>query len=503
MMRHLLLLFVLLVGHAPLFAQWLTGWSDRQAFYLTENSGFNLSNYQIRLDVTHLQGMSNDFSDIRFTTNNGFTMIDYWIEVTQNATSAVVWVEVPFLGAHSVDSILMYYGNPSAVSASDGQATFIFFDDFTTFSGWNTYGNGRVEHDTTTFPGSSVLAKLGACDPSGGWKSIGTSLSSFRMISREIRVGGGTGCPWNRYGLENSSYNGYSLRRRADQGGTAQVGYERRNGGSASHARNVNVHQPRGVWYRTEMMKDCGTGEIETQIFDDNKYLIGGTAGTDNAYCSFDRIVVRGGRDYFFDYIAIAAHETAMPSISITPPPGIILLSFKLMDFDAIYTKDGNLLSWEVEEETEVDFFKVEYSTNAVDFEVFDEVWVMGDTYSYLDENHRTGKVAYYRLATVLKDGSTEYSNVKAVRLPQKEALFTLAPNPVHSMVQLTFTTERATLMQLLVIDLNGRIVLEKRQDVQEGEQQVGLDLSSLSTGIYHLVLSDGMVNRTRRFIKQ
>jgi len=77
--------------------------------------------------------IASDFSDLRFTTADGTTLCDYWIESLSGTTPnqlASVWVEVPSVAAHPMDtSIYMYYsGTHEAVS--NGSNTFRFFDDF-------------------------------------------------------------------------------------------------------------------------------------------------------------------------------------------------------------------------------------------------------------------------------------------------------------------------------------------------------------------------------------
>ncbi|MCW7079444.1 MAG: DUF2341 domain-containing protein, partial [Canidatus Methanoxibalbensis ujae] len=68
--------------------------------------------------------------DIRFTNEEG-NLLDYWIEEWDAVNeTAKVWVKVPSIPANSSVVIYMYYGNPYASSASNGDATFEFFDDF-------------------------------------------------------------------------------------------------------------------------------------------------------------------------------------------------------------------------------------------------------------------------------------------------------------------------------------------------------------------------------------
>jgi len=115
---------------------WLTSWSYRREITIdnTSNSN-NLTDYQVKitLDNTNFDfsKANNDGSDIRFTDDDGSTLLYHWIEKWDSANQeAVIWVKVPSILASSTKTIYMYYGNSSASDASDGVNTFEFFDDF-------------------------------------------------------------------------------------------------------------------------------------------------------------------------------------------------------------------------------------------------------------------------------------------------------------------------------------------------------------------------------------
>jgi len=119
---------------------WLSGWKYRKSVTLSRPSGA-VTNYQMQLTVNYGTGSDStstvycanhcqaDFDDLRFTTSNGATLLDYWIESYTTSTSATVWIEFDSIGT-SATTFYMYYGNSSASSASNGDNTFTFFDDF-------------------------------------------------------------------------------------------------------------------------------------------------------------------------------------------------------------------------------------------------------------------------------------------------------------------------------------------------------------------------------------
>ena len=105
-----------------------SAWFYRKPVTITGYSS-DLIEYQVNVTVAYDSDMQSDFDDIRFTLLDGTTLISHWRESYVDSDSAVFWVKVPFIPA-SGTTIYMYYGNSGAGSASDGEATFEFFDDF-------------------------------------------------------------------------------------------------------------------------------------------------------------------------------------------------------------------------------------------------------------------------------------------------------------------------------------------------------------------------------------
>lgn len=74
-----------------------------------------------------------DGADIRFSTSAGKfndNGLSYWTEKWNENGTSIIWVKVPLLKAKIHNSIFMYYGNSEAIPVSNGDKTFLFFDDF-------------------------------------------------------------------------------------------------------------------------------------------------------------------------------------------------------------------------------------------------------------------------------------------------------------------------------------------------------------------------------------
>lgn len=74
-----------------------------------------------------------DGADIRFSTSAGninAAGLKYWIEQWNIDGTTIIWMKVPVLKANAQNTIYLYYGNADAPAVSNGNATFLFFDDF-------------------------------------------------------------------------------------------------------------------------------------------------------------------------------------------------------------------------------------------------------------------------------------------------------------------------------------------------------------------------------------
>ena len=112
--------------------------NDHRREILVDNSGNpeTLTNYQVFLNVSYDPSMHSDFGDLRFTwlnrTSSLEVNLDLWLDLYVDSEYALIWVEVPSIGGLESETLYMYYGDPDAASESDGEETFVFFDDFST-----------------------------------------------------------------------------------------------------------------------------------------------------------------------------------------------------------------------------------------------------------------------------------------------------------------------------------------------------------------------------------
>ncbi len=150
---------------------WLGGWTFRKTVPIAGGSEA-AANYPVPVTVHYGAGtaapghvyLNNhslaDFADLRFTAADGITALPYWVESKTDSDQALVWVRVDAIPVSpGTGQVYAYYGNPTAASASDGAATFDFFDDFSGASldtaKWahNGIGTVTVSEGMLTFRG--------------------------------------------------------------------------------------------------------------------------------------------------------------------------------------------------------------------------------------------------------------------------------------------------------------------------------------------------------------
>jgi len=169
--------------------QGLAGYSKRKPITLT-NSGSSLTDYQISITLYYDSDMKSSFDDIRFTSSDGVTELNYWTESVSAGISAVFWVKVPSI-PNGNSTIYAYYGNASASSASNGDNTFGFFKD--------------IENVNIGSIGDWVLEKTGNFNTAQTVYAYQDNTKTVRVYAEQNGSWAGWYYTWARWNLSLSS----------------------------------------------------------------------------------------------------------------------------------------------------------------------------------------------------------------------------------------------------------------------------------------------------------
>ncbi|MCB0546509.1 MAG: right-handed parallel beta-helix repeat-containing protein [Phaeodactylibacter sp.] len=169
-----------------------------------------------------------------------------------------------------------------------------------------------------------------------------------------------------------------------------------------------------------------------------------------------------------------------------TDGPAVEMAEFQLEE-----GQDKVELRWSTSREKDIDYFEIERSDNGREFFIKGQVKSkeapegQNRSYRFIDEEP-PGRLTYYRLKQVSRNGSFSYSDWKLANGGDKpKGIIQLSPNPVTAILTLSLK-EGATADKLWMINQKGKEVFEKRiRDAKD----LSLNLSALPSGAYYLIV--------------
>jgi hypothetical protein len=115
---------------------WNCSWKYRHGFNVSENAGYELTNYSLNvtIDTESLISagkMQDDCEDLRFTNASG-TELGHWINwETCNTPATNIWVKASVINADSNNTFYYYYGNTDVSNESNASKAMLWYDNFT------------------------------------------------------------------------------------------------------------------------------------------------------------------------------------------------------------------------------------------------------------------------------------------------------------------------------------------------------------------------------------
>lgn len=162
-------------------------------------------------------------------------------------------------------------------------------------------------------------------------------------------------------------------------------------------------------------------------------------------------------------------------------------------------------LKWKITDNSTPEVFEVTRSADGVHFEKIGSVAGVENVraYEYTDRAILSGN-NYYRLRMLDRDGAITYSTIVVVSNgTQGTFLNSVTPSLVQNRTRLNIQSSANANMQLIVTDMNGRIVRRQNVSVSNGSQDYWLDVSAFSSGAFQVTgFVNGVKTATLRFIK-
>jgi len=342
----------------------LSGWQYYKVCNINA-SGYS-EYYQMKINVTYSGGdvdceghCQADFDDIRFVDIDNSTVLPYWKEIYVDSNYAIFWVNVS-ADAMSDGKILMYYGNEGATDASDGDATFDFFDDFEGESldmdKWNENAIGGTYEVS-----SSILTVIG--NSSGVWESLGAKTQFTPPIIIEFYAKM-TEQDKTTIGIDDRSATGSASGTGIDRAAWQYVTEKRyrvqREEGitDISRTSDLSTYKKLKIAWTSSFVKFYEDEELittcETNVPADPCGVQFEVSGTSNyIYC--DYVFARQYADPEPSWSSFSSEHTqsgnTTPSVSNpSPANGYIGVDISLSQLSCyIYDSEGDLMDWTIE----------------------------------------------------------------------------------------------------------------------------------------------------------
>jgi len=281
--------------------------------------------------------------DIRFTDSASFeesewsSSFSYWQE-----KDGTFWVNVLEIPAGSSKTIYAYYGNDEAESASDGDATFEFFDDFEDYTtNWDTGGDSPTV-SSATVDGKTVVSITDGGTHAGGIATKVAYNMENRIVERMIKgwgssgadvdnlVGVGTSWASNWYSTLNLLHGAMDI-----ISGDAHALYIE---GSGDYSESAHLQL---TWQRETTIIE--TGNIRGIYYGETREKTGTPNYTGNIMMSTDNNLNSAG--VYIDWLIVRKYASPEPGVSIGGEEQSGTPCVTNVSFDPVYPQAGQLVT--------------------------------------------------------------------------------------------------------------------------------------------------------------
>jgi hypothetical protein len=183
-------------------------------------------------------------------------------------------------------------------------------------------------------------------------------------------------------------------------------------------------------------------------------------------------------------------------------------LPVSLLDFNAECIDKGVTLEWATASETNNDFFTIEKSDNATDWEKLGEVDGAGNStirtnYSFTDNNN-ANTAKYYRLKQTDFNGEYKYFTPLAIECGGMDNMnVEIYPNPFQQQVYLNISNLSTPIVHVTICNIVGKVIYEQHFDNIQGQRLfASFNLQDMDCGMYFIEVNCGANKRNFKIVK-
>ncbi len=179
-------------------------------------------------------------------------------------------------------------------------------------------------------------------------------------------------------------------------------------------------------------------------------------------------------------------------------------LPVEMVDFSASPKEDKVLLEWTTASEVNNDYFEIYHSSDGLNFDPISKIDGQGtsqsfENYEYTHESAVAG-INYYKIKQVDFDGSFDFSKVVVAKLRSLDFATNWTPNPFETSIHLNLDEAFDQNTPIEIFDLRGALVYSGL--LERGQTQKTLNLNTLPSGVFIIVLKNKHVSTSHKIVK-
>jgi hypothetical protein len=195
----------------------------------------------------------------------------------------------------------------------------------------------------------------------------------------------------------------------------------------------------------------------------------------------------------------LSAGDEDLFIVHLTP----VAVPLTLLQLRAENNEKAVLLRWVTTQEENTAAFSIERSVDGHQYATIGSVPAANtdfkNNYAFSDGHPLTG-TSFYRLKMIDIDGRFAYSPTVLVRRNENGAALLISPNPAKDILYVQAKGNEPVTIQ--ITDVNGRILQQQKVSLN-GNTSFSVNIQSLITGSYYLILKGRETNHVQQFLKQ
>ncbi|MBI4929931.1 MAG: T9SS type A sorting domain-containing protein [Bacteroidetes bacterium] len=206
----------------------------------------------------------------------------------------------------------------------------------------------------------------------------------------------------------------------------------------------------------------------------------------------------------------------AITPLNIAPTRSVecsYIMPVEMLSFEGKSKNDGVELTWSTASEKNNDYFAIERSVNAEEWEEAGKISGAGNSstvqnYEFVDaeissQYSMLNTQYYYRLKQTDYDGSYEYSKIISVKLSPADDWKLILNNFSEDELKGKLLVSEKANVAIDIMDMQGRIIQREKLNAQKGVNLLDVNIARLDQGLYFIKAYNSDKNILSKFVKK